>query len=188
MSIQQLSSVLALGTMMVLVLCSGVAEAQTDALAKSGVEEEQAVDLGAPGAPGQPGRPEMVRWTTSAVKAISGRIENGETITINGSGFGNGGGIATVSGNQVSPAANRFELGNSPVFADCTWHKVQVPLEWSDQKVLLSLNLSLAQEGDTIYLFFVEENRVVRPGYPLKDVLGANEEIPGQPGIPSIGL
>ncbi len=185
---QQLFGILAIFTMMVLVFGSAVAVDEPAVKAESGEEGEEQVDLGPPGAPGQPMR--FDRVSKPAVTAVSGLIEHGATVTISGERFGHFGEFDTASGGQLKSTPKRFELGNAPVFEECTRHEVQEPLQWRDDEVIINLKHSLFLEGDSLYLFVVDENNVASPGYNLEagpqENSQENSDRPGIPGAPVI--
>jgi len=125
-------------------------------------------------------------WATAepTVTAISGKIEDGRPIIIYGHSLGDVGGPEAVPGESLEQATRRIELGNSAVYEDCTLREVQMPVQWRDKEVVINLNLSPFQEGDSIYLFVVDENNVASPGYVLEVVRAVDPGAPGMPGQP----
>ncbi len=188
MKTQQIFGVLAIFTMMVLVFGFAGAVDEPAVQAESGEEGEEQVDLGPPGAPGQPMRFDLV--SKPIVTAVLGVIEDGETVTISGARFGHFGEVETASGGQLKSTQKHFELGNAPIYKDCTRHEVQKIILWRDDEVVLTLKHSLFLEDDSIYLFVVDENNVASPGYNLEagpqENSQENSDRPGIPGAPVI--
>ena len=82
---------------------------------------------------------------------------------------------------QVGTQA-RVELGNSPIYDDCTLLEMQKPTSWSNNQITVTLNHGGSfRSGDTAYLFVIDENGVASAGRPV--VLGVADSLaPGSPG------
>lgn len=120
-----------------------------------------------------------------SVSAVNGLIEDQSTVRIFGTGFGETAEPSTVNVNQAQQRFSRIELGNSAVYEDCTLREVQLPLEWRDDRVIIALNISRFQVGDSIYLFVVDENGQATRGYNLEVGEYHEEGGPGVPGKPA---
>ncbi|NTW27242.1 MAG: hypothetical protein HGA36_02890 [Candidatus Moranbacteria bacterium] len=62
-------------------------------------------------------------------------------------------------------AAARIELGNNPVYANCTKMAISTPTAWSDSAVTATIREGLFKSGDSIYLFVVDANGDASPAY-----------------------
>jgi len=78
----------------------------------------------------------------------------------------------------------RIELGNAPVFEDCTILEIQVPADWTSNSVTANLTFSLFHTGEPVYLFVVDEDNVASAGYELVVGEGEEQDEPGVPGQP----
>jgi len=63
----------------------------------------------------------------------------------------------------------RVEIGDSPVFADCTNREIQIPTAWSDdgRSVEVVVKQGAFQAGDSVYLFVVGADGNVSDGFPV---------------------
>ncbi|MCP4292771.1 MAG: hypothetical protein GY780_13160 [bacterium] len=84
----------------------------------------------------------------------------------------------------ISTSRARIELGNNPVFEDCTLREIQVPGEWTGSNIDAVLHFSLFHSGEPVYLFIVDENNVASDGYALQVGEGESPDGPGIPGQP----
>ena len=58
----------------------------------------------------------------------------------------------------------RVEIGNAPVFNDCTHREMQVPVAWADDKITFTVNSGTFLNDEKIYLFVVDENGIASEG------------------------
>jgi hypothetical protein len=65
-----------------------------------------------------------------------------------------------------SPA--RVELGNAPIWNNCTHREIQLPDNWSTNNISIKLNQGTFQDGQKAYLFVVNSNNVASQGYEIK--------------------
>lgn len=78
----------------------------------------------------------------------------------------------------------RVEIGNAAVFEDCSHREVQIPEAWSDGEVAVQVRGGAFVEGETLYLFVVDEQGQVSAGHAVSWDLGP----PGPPVIKGLGL
>jgi hypothetical protein len=62
----------------------------------------------------------------------------------------------------------RVMVGNAPDFAKSTKLEIQIPAEWSSNRISINLNLQSYPAGQPRYLFVVDSNGGVSPGYALE--------------------
>src|SRR3989339_288581 len=79
----------------------------------------------------------------------------------------------------------RIELGNSPNFETCTHREIQIPVAWSDNSITFTVNQGSFSNGDTAYLFSIDENGYTSDGFPV--TIGIKEENHHKPDVP-VGL
>ncbi|HMN19010.1 MAG TPA: hypothetical protein PKA31_00230 [Candidatus Moranbacteria bacterium] len=61
----------------------------------------------------------------------------------------------------------RVEIGNAPVYADCTHREIQIPSAWNSSQVSFTVNQGSFSNGATAYLFVTDQNNSVSQGYPI---------------------
>jgi hypothetical protein len=66
---------------------------------------------------------------------------------------------------DTTPA--RVEIGDQPVFEDCTHREIQIPTGWSDGRIDVQVNQGTFTAGDTGYVFVVDEHDNASDGYPV---------------------
>lgn len=59
----------------------------------------------------------------------------------------------------------RVMIGNAPKLADCTYLEVQIPYEWGDGKVGVTVNLKSFPESEPRYIFVVDANGAQSTGF-----------------------
>lgn len=107
-----------------------------------------------------------------------------------------------VEGCPINPGANlyfddvyidntwtRSEIGDSPVYSQCSHKEIQIPLAWSDGIVTIQVNQGSFGPGDEVYLFVMNQDGVMNPT-GLSLTLGApteNINYPGPPPVPDFG-
>jgi len=78
-----------------------------------------------------------------------------------------------------SCAQARCELGNAPVYQDCTRLAITTPYTWSDTRIDTTVRQGAFKSGDNVYLFIVDSEGNYSPGYgPLTM---AQETAPADP-------
>jgi len=78
----------------------------------------------------------------------------------------------------------RVEIGNAPVFGDCTHREIQIPVSWDSNNITFTGNQGTFQDGEQVYLFVVNEFDVASAGFPVTLGDGSPIEGPGMPGQP----
>lgn len=78
----------------------------------------------------------------------------------------------------------RIEIGNDPVFENCTHREIQIPTDWSPESATFVTNHGTFTEGQNLWLFVVDRLGNASVGAPI--TLGEGAEIlgPGRPGRP----
>lgn len=67
----------------------------------------------------------------------------------------------------------RVELGDKPVYAECTVREMQIPSAWSGSSVTVTMNQGTFKKDDKAYLFVVDGNNNVSAGKEV--VIGGGE-------------
>ena len=63
----------------------------------------------------------------------------------------------------------RVELGDAPVFSDCTHREIQIPHStWDEQTVQITFNRGTFESGRTVYLFVITEDGRATDGFPIE--------------------
>ena len=70
----------------------------------------------------------------------------------------------------------RVELGNNPVYANCTHREIQIPSAWSSSDITVRLNRGSFAPNSLAYLFVTNSSNVASTGYPV--TLGAEGAAP----------
>jgi len=67
----------------------------------------------------------------------------------------------------IATSRARVEIGNAPVFGNCTKREIQIPTAWENGVLTIDCHYSeMAQEANT-YIFVVDENGLASPGFPI---------------------
>jgi len=82
----------------------------------------------------------------------------------------------------VDSSLCRIEIGNAPVYDDCTLREIQIPTEWSYTSVSADVNVGHFQPGDAAYVFIVDNSDTPSDGYPV--TIGGSSGNPQAPGRP----
>lgn len=62
----------------------------------------------------------------------------------------------------------RVEIGDSKSFDNCSHREIQIPSDWSDTSITITVNQGSFQRGDTVYLYVVDpDGNVNVNGYPV---------------------
>ena len=62
----------------------------------------------------------------------------------------------------------RVEIGDAPVYSDCSHRELQVPTAWSGNSISVTVNQGSFSDGETAYVFVVDGNGNVNTnGYPV---------------------
>ena len=61
----------------------------------------------------------------------------------------------------------RVEIGNASTWSSCTKREIQVPAVWSDNEITFNVNQGEFQNGESAFLFVVDENGNASDGYPI---------------------
>jgi hypothetical protein len=68
----------------------------------------------------------------------------------------------------------RVEIGDNAVFENTTHREVQIPTAWADGEITVTLNQGIFVDGDSAYLFVIDENGVASDGYLVTVGTSAN--------------
>ena len=71
----------------------------------------------------------------------------------------------------------RVEIGNQPVFANCTHKEMQIPTAWADDEITITLNQGSFTDAENIYLFVVDSDGNASDGLLVS---GASGTAPGE--------
>ena len=61
----------------------------------------------------------------------------------------------------------RVEIGNAPNYESCTHREIQVPSSWSESSIAFTVNQGSFANFSQVYLFVIDRNGSVSPGYPI---------------------
>lgn len=61
----------------------------------------------------------------------------------------------------------RIEIGNNSVWENCTRREIQVPTSWSDTSATFQVNQGGFNDGETAYVFLVDDNGIASSGFPI---------------------
>lgn len=64
-------------------------------------------------------------------------------------------------------ARARIEIGNNPIYEDSTVLAIATPTSWQDNAITTTLRQGAFQNGETAYLFVIDENGKASNGYPF---------------------
>jgi len=64
-------------------------------------------------------------------------------------------------------ARARVEIGNQPVYNQCTKLAISTPTSWSNTQIVFSLKAGGFSSGETVYLFVTDANGEISTGVPL---------------------
>ncbi len=79
----------------------------------------------------------------------------------------------------------RVEIGNHEDYSQCTHREIQIPSEWSADSVTISGHMGTFENGDTAYIFLVDEDGGISDGFgPIVVGNEAVSTFPGAPGQP----
>ncbi len=75
----------------------------------------------------------------------------------------------------------RIEMGNAPTWNACTHREIQIPSAWGQDTVTFTVNQGTFLDGESVFLFVVDENDEPSPGFEVIVAGGSDEDGPGQP-------
>ena len=58
----------------------------------------------------------------------------------------------------------RVEIGNSPIYANCTERVISPATEWSTNRITITPNLGLWSVGEFVYIYIIDANNSVTAG------------------------
>ena len=60
-----------------------------------------------------------------------------------------------------------IEIGNNPIYTSSNHREMQIPISWSSagNNIQFTVNKGSFASGESVYLFVVNENGAVSPGY-----------------------
>jgi hypothetical protein len=59
----------------------------------------------------------------------------------------------------------RVEVGDAPVYENCTVREIQIPSSWSASSIQITFRQGTFGNGQTVYVFVVDESGAVSPGF-----------------------
>lgn len=65
-------------------------------------------------------------------------------------------------------SAARIEIGNKPLYTECTKMAVSTPVSWSANKISFTLREGTFKIGEPAFLFVVDANNTPSEGYPIE--------------------
>ncbi len=77
----------------------------------------------------------------------------------------------------------RVELGNNAVYGSCSHREMQIPSSWSASAIDVTVNTGTFAAGSA-WMFVIDANGRVSPGYPVTVAAGPPVPVPGAPGKP----
>lgn len=81
----------------------------------------------------------------------------------------------------------RVELGNSPIYNNCTHREVQTPVSWTGNSINIRVNAGSFPTNAPVYLFVVDSNGDVNgTGFPLTLGVGSTGGGPGPDPVPGL--
>lgn len=126
---------------------------------------------------------------TLLTRSLAGSAD-GEFMRPYGIGFFNSWGDVSSDGNHfymddayIDNTWARVELGNASTLAACSHREIQPTTAWSPTQITVKFNPGSFEPGSAAYLFAIDANGIVSPGYPVT-VGGSDAGAPGQPGKP----
>ncbi|MEF3692161.1 MAG: hypothetical protein V3574_03875 [Candidatus Moraniibacteriota bacterium] len=79
---------------------------------------------------------------------------------------------------QVGTQA-RVEIGDASTWSNCTFKEMQPPASWNNSQILINLNKGSFSNGETAYLYVVDENGDFNEtGYPITFAADSGDIIP----------
>ena len=70
----------------------------------------------------------------------------------------------------------RIEIGDAPIWSNCTFREIQYPSSWTTNQILIDLNKGSFANGETAYLYVVDENGEFNTsGYPITFTSGSGD-------------
>lgn len=115
--------------------------------------------------------------------------EDWERLRINGYGRTTANSFPTFDDIYVATGPNaraRIEIGNQPVYSNCTKLTVATPTDWSDTRITATPRQGNYSIGEAAYLFIFDSSGVANPtGFAMTWSNGSGDPgAPGQPGQP----
>ena len=80
----------------------------------------------------------------------------------------------------------RVELGNAPVYENCTYRETQIATGWSSDQISIDFRQGNFQPGDDAWLFVVDGAGAMSAGRQITISGDVVEQGPGQPGQPAL--
>ena len=76
-------------------------------------------------------------------------------------------------------SAARIEIGNKPIYTECTKMAVSTPISWSANKISFTVREGTFKKGESAFLFVVDGNNTPSEGYPIE--FGVKYPLPSPP-------
>jgi hypothetical protein len=89
-----------------------------------------------------------------------------------------------ISELYVDHSFARVEIGDAPLWSECTHREIQIPSTWNSNEIQITNNIPTLSTGSQAYLFVIDENRHPSQGYPIVIGQSYSHEDPGPPGSP----
>ncbi len=67
----------------------------------------------------------------------------------------------------VDDTQARVELGNAPIFEDCTQREIQIPSVWEDNEISVQIHSQALAGEEQLFLFVIDSEGNVSPGYEV---------------------
>jgi len=127
-----------------------------------------------------------------------GALQHGGTLVIRGTGFGakpaadplNLENFESDSANdEIDTTQARVEIGDNPVYEQCTHREIQPVESWSDTEISMTVNLGSFEPRDNIWIFVLNgSGQVVSIAevYDPDGPQGTGQPVMGTPGQPTI--
>jgi hypothetical protein len=61
----------------------------------------------------------------------------------------------------------RVEIGDASIYDNCTHREIQIPTSWSSNAISIKVNTGSFASGDIVYLFVIDPDGSVSPGYKM---------------------
>lgn len=82
----------------------------------------------------------------------------------------------------VGPHARaRVEIGNEPVYDNCTNLAIATPTSWSNTQIIATVRQGNFKAGENAYIFVVDADGIVSAGAPITIESGSGTQVPNTP-------
>ena len=84
----------------------------------------------------------------------------------------------------IDDSWSRIEVGNAPIYNECTHREIQIPTSWADDMITFDMSTGGLAHTDDLYLFVVDQDGSRSPGFLIRGDGAADQGPPGPPGRP----